>query len=391
MRQILSILGAGILGGVIVLTGQRMLQSGNQSAQVNTNPYALKVANQTIPSAANGTAFDFSVPAEKALRSVVHIKAVEKLTQNKSKKQNADPFSDLFGGNGELFRNPFGNPGPKEGSGSGVIISADGYIVTNNHVVDFADELSVTLYDNKKFTAKVIGTDPNTDLAVIKIDAQDLPVLEYADSDQSKIGEWVLAVGNPLELNQTVTAGIISAKGRSLDIIDSKLRIESFIQTDAAVNPGNSGGALVDIQGRLLGINTAIASRTGFYQGYSFAIPVKLMKKVADDLIKFGKSQRAILGVSIANMDSELAKELGTDVTQGVYIDEVQDGSAAQYAGLLPKDVITKVNEKPVKNVPELQEMVGGSRVGEVLQIDIIRDGKKMRIPVTLRTEKRFD
>jgi len=270
-------------------------------------------------------------------------------------------------------------------TGSGVIISEDGYIVTNNHVVEFADEIEVTLSNNKQYQATIVGTDSRTDLAVLKIEAQNLPKLKYANSDQAKIGQWVLAVGNPLELTSTVTAGIISAKGRDIDIIPGGGAIESFIQTDAAVNPGNSGGALVDAQGRLLGINTAIATRTGYYSGYSFAIPVNIMKKIVDDIIEYGSYQRGYLGIGITDLDNELAEELGLDITQGVVITAIEDGSAAQYAGLLPNDVIVKVDGKDVKSYPELQEFVGSAKVGDQVNLGINRNGDLQDLAVRLK------
>ncbi|MCB0376191.1 MAG: trypsin-like peptidase domain-containing protein, partial [Sinomicrobium sp.] len=248
-----------------------------------------------------------------------------------------------------------------------------------------AEEIEVALYDNRSFTAKVIGTDKKTDLAIIKIDAADLPVLEIGNSDAAEVGERVLAVGNPFDLTSTVTAGIISAKGRRIRILGGEDAIEAFIQTDAAVNPGNSGGALIDTEGRLLGINTAIATRTGAYQGYSFAIPVNLVTRIADDMIEYGSYQRAYLGVTIAEMNSEEAEELGTDLSQGVIILKLTDGGSAQYAGLLPKDIITRIDGKEIKAVPELQETVGRAKVGDQILVTVIRRGKEVDVPVRLK------
>jgi len=318
--------------------------------------------------------FDFVEAAEIAMPSVVHIHAEK--TRSSSSRQNQSPFEDFFG-------SPF--DGARKGSGSGVIISRDGYIATNNHVVEFADKVSVTLFDNRTFEAEIIGLDKQTDLAVLKIDANRLPVLQKADSDRAKIGEWVLAVGNPFELNSTVTAGIISAKGRDINIIEGNTAIESFIQTDAAVNPGNSGGALVDAKGRLLGINTAIATQTGSFSGYSFAIPVNMMTKIVDDIIEHGSYQRGFLGINIEDLDNEYADELGLDITQGVVVKNVIDRGAAQYAGLLPKDVITSVDDQKIKSAPELQELIGRKRVGEVVNLTINRSGKIKQIPVKLK------
>jgi Do/DeqQ family serine protease len=281
--------------------------------------------------------------------------------------------------------NPFDQYGPRKGSGSGVIVSKDGYVVTNNHVVDFADEVLVTTNDNRKFTAEVIGTDPQTDLAVLKIDAYDLQTLSYGDSDKARVGEWVLAVGNPFDLNSTVTAGIISAKGRDIDIIQGKNAMEAFIQTDAAVNPGNSGGALVNTEGELIGINTAIASRTGSYVGYSFAIPVNMMKRITEDIIKYGEYRRVSLGVLVRELNSDLSQDLGLSVTQGVVVDDLVSGGSAQYAGVLPNDVILKINGRTVKNFPDLQEMIGRAKVGETINLTLLRKDKTKELPVRLR------
>jgi serine protease Do len=320
---------------------------------------------------------------------VVHIKAAESealARQRHQNNRNNDPFKDLFGSD-LFFGNPFNSPNQiKQGTGSGVIISEDGYIVTNNHVIEFADEVEVTLFDNRQFQATIVGTDPKTDMAVLKIEAENLPVLKYADSNKAKVGQWVLAVGNPLELTSTVTAGIISAKGRDINIISGQDAIEAFIQTDAAVNPGNSGGALVDAQGNLLGINTAIATRTGYFSGYSFAIPVNIMKKIVDDIIEFGSYQRGYLGITIMDLDGDLSEELNLNISQGVVIQNVMEGSAAQYAGLLPNDVIVRIDDQEVKSSPELQEIVGSAKVGETLNLTVNRNGESKEFPVRLKT-----
>jgi Do/DeqQ family serine protease len=329
--------------------------------------------------------FDFTEAAAKATPAVVHISAKESEQKVTQKRKESDPWSRFFGDD-SFFDSPLFNFNlPKQGSGSGVIYTQDGYIVTNNHVVEFADEIEVTTSDNKKYNAKVIGTYPDGDLAVLKIEAKSLPTLRIADSDQAKIGEWVLAVGNPLELNSTVTAGIISAKGRDINIIKGKSPIESFIQTDAAVNPGNSGGALVDAYGRLLGINTAIATQTGFFEGYSFAIPVNLVVKIADDIIANGNYERGFLGINIADLDNETAKELNLDISQGVIVESLVDGGAAQFAGILPNDVIIEANNKQVKSTPDLLEIVGGKKAGETVDLTINRNGKVEKIPVRLK------
>jgi len=381
MKNFFSFVFAGILGGLIVFGG---LQYTNQSNPEPTMQNAARQVNfiNKKPTATN-IPVDFTTAAKKAMPVVVHIKATANAKSNQGQGQ-IDPFGGFFGG--DVFP---GSPRPQSGAGSGVFISSDGYIVTNNHVVSFADELEVTTYDNRTYKAKLIGTDPRTDMAVIKIDATNMPTLNYADSDEAQVGEWVLAVGNPFDLTSTVTAGIISAKGRSIDIIRDRGRIEAFIQTDAAVNPGNSGGALVDDSGRLLGINTAIATQTGSYAGYSFAIPVNMMKKIVDDIIEFGSFQRAYLGISINEMDAELSDELGVNISQGVFVEGLADGGAASYAGILPRDIITAVDNRPVKTVPELQEIVGTAKVGDVLNITVNRKGKVKEIPVKLKAEQR--
>ncbi len=372
MKQVISFLFAGILGGLVVLSG--LFLSKNTLKTVEPN-YAKEVSSNFNVSPKSLIApFDFKLAAQKTMPAVVHISATDTRTQ--TNKSN-DPFSLFFGG--DMFNMP------REGKGSGVIISRDGYIVTNNHVVSNANEVSVTMYNNQKYTAEVVGIDKNSDLAVLKIDANNLPAIDYGDSDKAMVGEWVLAVGNPFDLTSTVTAGIISAKARDININKNALAIEAFIQTDAAVNPGNSGGALVDIDGKLIGINTAIATRTGSFEGYSFAIPVNMMDKIVNDIIQFGSYQRGFLGINISDLDDEYADELGLDISQGVVVMDLVDGGAAQFAGIIPRDVITKVDGKTVKSAPELQELVGRVKVGETIQLTINRKGKIQTIPVVLK------
>ncbi|BDS12919.1 S1C family serine protease [Aureispira anguillae] len=277
-----------------------------------------------------------------------------------------------------------------ESSGSGVIVSEDGYIVTNNHVISGAEEVTVTLNNKRTYEAKIIGTDKTTDLAVIKIKKRDLkeaklPMLQFGNSDDVFVGEWVLAVGNPFNLTSTVTAGIVSAKGRNIDILDGAYDIESFIQTDAVVNPGNSGGALVDTDGNLIGINTAIITRSGRYEGYSFAVPANLVKKVMQDLIEFGEVQRGFLGVTIKDISDEIADENDLESMNGVYIQGVGEESAAEEAGLEQGDVIVRVNGIDVKSSPELQEQVGLFRPGEKIAVIFLRAGKLKSTEVTLK------
>lgn len=385
MRQILSLVFAGILGGLIVLSGVYFFN--NEADSTSSEPAYVKMASEVAATTGSIPDFDFTVAAERAMDAVVHINAKEsdsKALQRRQQQPNRSPFSFFFDDD-MFYGSPFGQPRRKQGSGSGVILTKDGYIVTNNHVVEFADIVEVTLHDNRKFEAEIVGRDPQTDVAVLKIQSNDLHAIPIGDSDKLKVGEWVLAVGNPFNLTSTVTAGIVSAKARSLGVNQNENAIEGFIQTDAAVNPGNSGGALVDKDGKLVGINTAIASPTGNFAGYSFAIPINIAIKIVDDLIEYGSYQRAYLGIGITDMDSELASQLGVNTTTGVAIMNVYDGGSAQYAGLLPNDVIVGVNGKNIRSVPELQDMVGRSRVGETITVTINRKGKNKDIPVTLK------
>ena len=312
--------------------------------------------------------------------AVVHIKASESrqaASQRLREQRYTDPFSFFFGqGQYEMQ--------PRSGTGSGVIYSADGYILTNNHVVEFADEFDVTLHDGREFKARMVGRDENTDMAVIKIDAKNLPAIELTNSDEVQVGEWALAVGNPFDLTSTVTAGIVSAKGRNINIIKGKAPIESFIQTDAAVNPGNSGGALVDVNGQLIGINSAIATPTGVFAGYAFAIPSNLAQRIADDLIKYGEFRRGYLGADIATLDNETAQELGIPFIQGVRLARLYPDGSAIKAGLEEQDIVTKINGKSVTTASELQEYIGRSKAGETITVSLVRDGKEKEVPVRL-------
>ena len=315
--------------------------------------------------------------AERSLNSVVHVKTEIIRTSSN------DPFHQYFYGR----KQP---PQMAQSSGSGVIISNDGYIVTNNHVIDKAEKITITLNNNKTYLAVVIGTDPTTDLALLKIDEENLPSIAYGNSNDINVGQWVLAVGNPYNLTSTVTAGIISAKGRDINILQNNpynglSAIESFIQTDAAVNPGNSGGALVSITGELIGINSAIQSKTGSYSGYSFAIPVNIVKKVVKDLKEFGNVQRAFIGVSIRNMDESLAHEIGTEDISGVYINGTSKNGSAARAGIKLGDIIKKIGNKPIKNVAELQEQISQFRPGDKVMIAINRNGKSVELPIVLK------
>ncbi len=274
-------------------------------------------------------------------------------------------------------------------TGSGVLISPDGYIVTNNHVIEDGDKFEVTLYDKSEFTANLIGKDPSTDLALLKIESEsESPYLPFGNSDSLRVGEWVLAVGNPFNLSTTVTAGIVSAKGRTIDILQGKNTIESFIQTDAAINPGNSGGALVNTNGELVGINTAIITRTGRYEGYSFAVPVNLVSKVINDLKNYGVVQRGLLGIDMVEVNSSIAKKLGLGEIKGVYINRVEAGSGAAEAGLREEDVLLSINGKTITSAPSLAEFIGLQRPGNLLKIEYLRGGKIRMADVLLRNEK---
>jgi Do/DeqQ family serine protease len=272
-------------------------------------------------------------------------------------------------------------------SGSGVILSTDGFIVTNNHVIKDSDEIRVTMSDKREFEAKLIGTDPSTDLALLKVEGSDLPALTFGNSDSLQIGEWVLAVGNPFNLSSTVTAGIVSAKGRSIDILEGQDRIESFIQTDAAVNPGNSGGALVNARGELIGINTAIITRSGRYEGYSFAVPANLASKVVKDLRDYGMVQRGLMGVYIEEVDSRRARELGLEEVAGIYITRVTRGGGADDGGLKKGDVIVSINGVDTKTLPEMQEQVGRYRPGNAIVVEYIRRGEIKKTSIVLRNK----
>lgn len=385
MKKILSYVLSGVFGGVLVLGGNNLFkqtESQKEITSLNTSA-AVPVSSSTYDMMA--MPFDFSEAADNSLSSVVHIKAVESYdlaAQRHKNRSSRNPFEDFFGGN------PFFDYGPrvKQGSGSGVIISSDGYIVTNNHVVDFADELEVTLHDGRKFKAHKVGLDAKSDLAVIKLDGgTKLKSIVFGDSDKIKVGQWVLAVGNPFDLTSTVTAGIVSAKGRDLGIIKDKNAIEDFIQTDAAVNPGNSGGALVDMQGKLIGINTAIATPTGTYAGYSFAIPVNMMKKIVDELIENGVYYKPALGVVVYEVDKDIAAAESLDVTQGLAIAELSKGGSAQMSGLLPRDVIQDFDGNKITSVPDLVSKINDKKVGDKVVLKVNRGGEDKIVEVVLK------
>jgi Do/DeqQ family serine protease len=361
-----------------------------ESGKIPAN-YAGFFGNNNAPAGA----VDFTPAAMSATPAVVHIKTKTKARQvsNNTRQRFSNPFSDLFGDDmGDFFGGPRMIP-EQRASGSGVIITDDGYIITNNHVVEGADEINVTLANKRSYKATVIGSDASSDIAVIKIEGKNLPYLVYGNSDDAKLGQWVLAIGYPLNLDVTVTAGIVSAKSRSIGINDrqSNAAIESFIQTDAAVNPGNSGGALINTNGELIGINSAIASPTGSYAGYSYAIPVNIVKKVVTDIVKFGTVQRAYIGIQYPreSITDEQKKELGADYREGegVYVTDVPTDGAAAAAGIKKGDVVTKVNGVTVTSGPELQEQVTRFKPGDKISLTYVRSGKENTVSLTLKNK----
>jgi serine protease Do len=384
LKQLLPLIIAGMAGGALTLA-----LTGRTPSSTDSPP--LQAQQVSYVNARPGTVEelpDFVGAAAKSMPAVVHIKAAESEQQARmriQRERQRNPWSymeeDLLYG----FFNQRPNNRRLEGYGSGVIYREDGIIVTNNHVIEFAEEIEVTLSDNRRYRASIIGTDPKTDMAVLKIEATGLPTLEMGDSDKANVGEWVLAVGNPFDLNSTVTAGIISAKGRNIEIIKSTDAIEAFIQTDAAVNPGNSGGALVNSRGQLLGINTAIATQTGYYSGYSFAIPVNMVRRIVDAIVETGYFQRAKMGLSVVELDGELARELELTITQGLVVEYVEEGGPAQKAGLKPFDVIVDANGNPVRSFPELQEQTSQIRPGDMITLKVIRDGKPIQIKIRMQ------
>jgi serine protease Do len=318
---------------------------------------------------------DFTYAAEQTVHAVVHVR-----TKSTVEPQATNPIIEWFYGSDN-----YSKPREVAGYGSGVIISADGYIITNNHVIEDAESVEVKLNDNRTFAAEIVGRDPSTDIALLKIKANDLPFIRYGDSEQLRLGEWVLAVGNPFNLTSTVTAGIVSAKGRSLGILDNDLRIESFIQTDAALNMGNSGGALVNTKGLLVGITSAIVSPSGAYAGNSFAIPVTIVKKVVEDLKQYGEVQRAIIGVNIMEVTQDDAEKFKLNEVKGARISNVITDGSAEAAGLKENDIIVRFDGVPVATPSELQEQVGKHRPGDRANITYIRSGKEVTVPITMK------
>ncbi|MGJ8593718.1 MAG: trypsin-like peptidase domain-containing protein [Aquaticitalea sp.] len=371
MKKILTLLFVSMIGGIMTLSAYKIFVEKDTKFFVSSNeskPSFITTSNTASNLLYNNAnAPDFTNAAENAVHAVVHVK-------NTTVSQGGPvTMQDLFYGRSQ--------PRTQIGTGSGVIISPDGYIITNNHVINGAQDLSITLNDNKIYTAKLIGTDEKTDIALLKIEADDdLPYATFGDSDQARVGEWVLAVGNPFNLTSTVTAGIISAKSRDLSGINS----QSFIQTDAAVNPGNSGGALVNINGDLIGINTAITSQTGSYVGYSFAVPSNIARKVVEDIMEFGDVQTGILGVNILNKNSEYAVENGFNELNGVYVSDIEEDSGAEKAGIKGGDIIKKIDNIRITKFSDLSGYLNTKRPNDVVNVTIDRNGTEKVLPVTL-------
>lgn len=369
MKKILTLVLISALGGAITLGTYKIFIEKDQPVVITkTEPSTSHFipTNNIVNTNNLVNAPDFTAAAENTVHTVVHVKNVAMVSGQMT-------FEDLFYG-----RRPMQ---PQVGTGSGVIISPDGYIITNNHVIDGAQALSVTLNNNKEYNATVVGSDDKTDIALLKIEAdEELPYSTFGDSDQAKIGEWVLAVGNPFNLTSTVTAGIISAKSRDL----SGQSYQSFIQTDAAVNPGNSGGALVNVNGDLIGINTAISSQTGSYIGYSFAVPSNIARKVIEDIIEYGNVQNGILGVTGGALNNAYAEKLELSETEGFYVDSVEEGSGAEAAGIQHGDIIKAIDQVKITKFSDLRGHLNTKRPNDVVQVTLLRDGKIKEVPVTL-------
>ncbi len=378
MKTFMKSFTGAVAGTLLVLVVAFFFMRSHETkpVEVNRRVQAAPVV-QTAYASPVPQNIDFTKAAAKSVNAVVHIKTIIGIKPRY--------YDNFFGSlRGYLYRQP---QEALIAFGSGVVISPNGYIVTNNHVVDGADKIIVTFNDKREMEAKIIGTSPSTDLALIKVNAKDLPYLTYGNSDDLKVGQWVLAVGNPFNLTSTVTAGIVSAKARDIHILGGKSAIESFIQTDAAVNPGNSGGALVNTEGQLVGINAAIASQTGAYEGYSFAIPVNLVRKVVNDLMNYGQIQRAYLGVQIRDIDADFAKEKHLNSLNGVYVAGVVDGSGADKAGVQTGDIITTIDNHPVKNLSELMGIIGQYNPGDVVRVNLLHNGKIETLRVTLQNK----
>lgn len=376
--KIIGQLLIALIGGITAVLLYKTFES---SREKEATPALINIDARANDSINNVFRAGFGEAAARSLEQVVHIRA------RIARRLPQDPFFEFFG---EGFGNRGGRQQLEEASGSGVIVSEDGYIVTNNHVVDQAADIVVSLYNGSGYKAKIIGTDPATDLAVLKIDEKNLPPAVLANSDDVNVGDWVLAVGNPFNLASTVTAGIVSAKARNIHILSDNSAIESFIQTDAAVNPGNSGGALVNLNGEQIGINTAIATPTGTYAGYSFAVPSNIVRKVMTDLIEHGEVFRGYLGVVIQDLNWQLAEQLGLKVNKGVVVANLVKSGPADRAGIRVKDVILEIGGSPVNSTSRLQEIVASHKPGDQLEVVVDRGGNQHRITVRLREAKKI-
>ncbi|MBS1909504.1 MAG: trypsin-like peptidase domain-containing protein [Bacteroidetes bacterium] len=400
LKQILATIAISAITALGVIWGYGKFIKPNyegSNGQQSTLPSNYKYAGFENEAATPPGSVDFTQSAQAAIPAVVHIRTKTNAKQITNSTPRSNPYSDFFGDD-DLFNQLFGGGRgyvpEQRASGSGVIISADGYIVTNNHVVADADVVTVSLSNKKTYTAKVIGRDPAYDLAVIKVDASNLPYLLYGNSDNVKIGQWVLAIGYPLNLEATVTAGIISAKARTLGLNKQKAgatAVESYLQTDAAVNQGNSGGALIDTDGKLIGINSAIASPTGYYSGYSYAIPVNITKKVVDDLIKYGTVQRAYLGVSYVDAgdltpEEKKKIELPSEIT-GIYVNEAVPDGGAYAAGIRKGDIIKSINNTNLQSGAEMQEQISRFKPGDKINVVYVRNNKEISTTVTLKNK----
>jgi serine protease Do len=397
-----SIAGSALTIAVFLLTGMSHSEAAHNLQQQDQVP--VHKAVYTVNENGAYVPLDFTGVSREVMNSVVHIKSSRKVRSRSNPYSNSpqNPFGDMFGD--DFFRFFQGTPAPQGrqqgqeqeeaqpyvsmGSGSGVIISDKGYIVTNNHVIENADEIEVTLHNNETYKARIVGSDPSTDVALLQISEKGLKAVVLGNSDQVEVGQWVMAIGNPFNLNSTVTAGIISAKGRNINIIDDKSAIEAFIQTDAAINPGNSGGALVNLNGELIGINTAIASPTGSYTGYGFAIPANIVNKVVEDLMNYGTVQRAYLGIMIREINGELMKEESLKISEGAYVAELTENGAAGEAGIQSGDVITRIDHSPVQKTSDVLEQIGRHRPGDEVTITVDRLGKEMSFQVELANQK---
>jgi serine protease Do len=391
-KRVISMFAVALAGAVLAVFLYTKFENGRDQQFMVRETAPIHLTNQVENQSPQGQLPDLTQAAGKSVHAVVHIEVkVRQQVSDFGDNQDNQLYQFFFGPGQQRRGNQQGlkqQPQYAMGSGSGVIISSDGYIVTNNHVVDDAVNVEVILDDNRKFTAKVIGRDPNTDIALVKIDAKDLPTLIWGNSDALKLGEWVLAVGNPFNLTSTVTAGIVSAKSRSIGIMSGQMPLESFIQTDAAVNPGNSGGALVNSLGDLVGINTAIASQTGSYTGYSFAIPATIAQKVVNDIRKYGEVQRALLGVMMQTVNDSIAKVKKLDKIEGAYVKSTSEDGAARKAGIREGDIIVSIDGNSIKGSSQLQEQIGKYSPGNEVSVGYIRNGELKTAKIVLRNLK---